>query len=300
MFVPEGYLSWNDIVREMFDISERIISGICAGKVEINFEGRPNVITHPHTAEFYLVNRGFADDYKEANLIVGITTAYLLVNFLDNFPPILASTNGAKIHTNAAVFAHRDQLELCAFSWPLKADAQFRGYFEYAKTGSFTTDTIFNRFVFIDGQTGRIGIKNGSGEFLNNYLDMDKDEASKVLSFVREVSGFVVCWSAIPEREDIRQFLECVAWDDRVATVVDDCFGVLTTSPVATMRRRAGRPRKQGDAAESYRELFPEGHEAQGKAWKDAAREVGERLKRTVSVSTLKRSLVEVRRAPSQ
>lgn len=300
MFAPEGYFSWNDVVREMFEISEKIVSSICAAHAQTGKEGGAKVATHHNTASFYLVKGGFAEDYKEADLIVGITAAYLLVNFIDCFPPVLANTGGAKIYTEAAIFAHRDQLDLCGFSWPPSADPQFRDFFNFARTGHFDTEAILERFAFIDGRTGRIGIKNGSAEFLENYLAMDKDEASKVLSFVREIAGFVVCWPALPEREEVRQFLECVAWDPRVAPAVNETFGHLTTSQDASTKRRPGRPRKRGDAADVYRELFPEGHEANGKAWKDAAREVGGKLKRTVSVSTLKRSLVEQRGDPGQ
>lgn len=55
--------------------------------------------------------------------------------------------------------------------------------------------------------------------------------------------------------------------------------------------RKLGRPNKGCAAAEVYRNLFPQGHTAANKSWKEAASEVGKQTGESITVDTLKRGL---------
>lgn len=54
---------------------------------------------------------------------------------------------------------------------------------------------------------------------------------------------------------------------------------------------RAGRPRKSEEALSAYRAIYPSGHGAAGVSWKEAARQVSDRLGYMVSADTIKRAL---------
>lgn len=277
----------------LFDQSGQIISLLAVGgEPPLGRDGERRLI---HTAEYYLTSRGLANNYKEAELVIGVLTSIVMVNFIEEFPPLLAGINGAILSADDVIFAHKDQLDCCRLDWPLKDQAEFMGFFKYAELGGFDTNALFDRFAFIDGYTGRIVLKNGAGIFLRNGLGLDDIEVKSVTEAVRSLSGFSVCWSSFPEAQELRDFLSCIEVNEAFTKVLDYEFGPpserLADDRKNIRQKRVGRPPKKDKAAQVYWTCFPEGHAAQGKSWKEALASVNENLTVPVSAITLKRAV---------
>ncbi len=299
MWCPEGYVSWNDVVNEVFELAEKILCEVSASKSLVAYEDGPTTPRHIHSASYYLIRGGFAEDYAEADFIVGLTATYLLSHFLEHFPPLLANIAGPIIQASPEVFLHKDRLDLCTYSWPIRSDPQFQALFTYAKEGRISTKTLLDRFAFIDPISGQICRKNGDINFLANFTSMDEMDAYRLAEFVRNVSESVVCWPAFPDSNDIRDFLDGLGWDEKISAKLNDVLGGETDSPTTGEKLMRGRPDKKAAAAKVYFDIFPDGHEACGKTWKQALQEVESRLGRSVSEVTLKRGVGQLRgRAP--
>jgi hypothetical protein len=291
MWCPEGYVSWNLVLNSLFETTEKVLSQVCMTTSAVKEHHEKTTLTNAHTTEFYLIGAGYAENYDEARLIVCITVAFLLVNFMDKFPPVLAEIHGSKVHADETILGHRDNLEECYYKWPLKDDAQVSMFFEYARQGGFKSEGLLTRFAFIDVDTGEIRNKNGGKHYLINGIGLDDQEANATLSFVSRVSGFVVCWPAFPDDQEYRRFLDCITWDETILNAVNEVFGPTSRSSEADTTKKIGRPSMRSKVAALYNELFPQGHEASGKTWKDALRQVNSRLTRPISEDTLKRSV---------
>lgn len=290
MWCPEGYYSWNAVLNKLFETSRQVLSlASIGGKPRSTLNGRPFLA---HTAEFYLKNEGFAEDYEDAELIVGVTTTFLLANFLMEFTPVLSGLNGNKVLlSDDVLLGHRDQFELCYFSWPIKQDPQFLNLFEYGKTGKFTTSNLLDRFAFINPNTGEIRVKNSSREYLINGLGGDEPEVTDMLEFAKKLSGFVICWPDFPNDQAYRDFLNCLEANDDFVKALDYEYGSGSDMRPIPKKRAVGRPSKKDEAARSYWTHFPDGHEAFGMSWKEALAVVNSGLKGPIHEDTLKRAI---------
>lgn len=296
MWSPDGYYSWTDVLDTLFDISRQVLSLVCKG-------GEPNLMTDgmpylAHTAEHYLIKQGFAENYQEAELVVGITTTMLLVNLIEQYPPCVVNLDGKAIRVNPAIFGHKDQLELCYFGWPVRTQAEFHSFFRFAKEGHFDTNTLLSRFAFIDGDSGEVSGKNGDFTYLVNGVGLDEPVAKAIISVVQRFSGYAVCWSEFPEGVELRDFLACIEVDDVFTKALNYEFGPPTSENEIEKSKRpkkgVGRPSLKYEAAQTYWRIYPDGHGKVGASWKVALAAVNAELPKWVSEDTLKRAVKEM------
>lgn len=293
MWSPENYYSWSDVWNLLSDATELTMSlAFKAGETEYTSDGVPHF---GHTAEFYLKSAGLADGYADAELIVGITTTMLLVRFLEEYPPTLANLDGNMIRADQFLFDHRDQLDLCQFDWPIKDMAEFHGFFALQKEGRFNTRALLDRFTFIDFEAGEIRHKNGGRHQLINYIGCDEAEADRIVALVERLSGYVICWPEFPKGPELRDFLSHLDMNDIFALALDKGFGPPSDrrcdSNLSRQTKPRGRPRKTTEAARIYWEIFPEGHDQQGKTWKEALALVSDNYDGSIQLMTLKRAV---------
>ena len=233
------------------------------------------------------------EDYGEANLIIGITSVFLLARFLDEYPPILASLSGSKVTPHWTLLSHRDQLEYCSYKWPLTADSQFRSLFEFQKSKKFNVHTLADRFAFIDFDSGSVRVKNGSKTHLTETHGLNPHDADKIIELVRKLEGFVLCWPSVPSTKEYREFLKWIEPNEDFEKAID--FFIDPTSDLnAPLPKKAhGRPRQRDELGAAYLKLFPNGHKVEAKTWKEARIEVENFLGRQVNDDTLKRGAEE-------
>lgn len=297
MWCPEGYYSWNEVLGHLHEYASGILSLVAVGgEPEENGEGEKYLY---HTAEFYLKSRGITESEEEAELVVGITTALLLVCFLEDYPPVLAHLNGSKVRVDERIFCHKDQLENCRFFWPLIEPIEYSGFFALQRAGKFDINSLFERFCFIDNLTGEIVNKNGSKEYLLNGLDLEEEEADAIIHLVGRLSGFVLCWPRLPEGKELRDFLSIIEANETFTIALDYEFGKPSDITLRNQRpskvRRVGRPSKRAEVAKVYKQSFPDGHSALGMSWKEALAVVNGKLSFPVSEDTLKRAVFQAR-----
>ncbi len=223
-----------------------------------------------------------------------ITACYLLSNFMQDYPPLLASLSGQIVKAQPAFFQHRDQLHYCPFGWPLRSQTEFRRLFELADQQAFGASDLWDRFAFIDARTGEFCVKNGSEEFLANYVCETEDEARKLVAAAKRLEGFVVCWEDVPDEKEIRNFLSYLEADDSFISALDHSYGPAVEpkhEQLQTKRSPVGRPPKKPEARAAYWQCFPQGHETAGKVWKEVHQEVEMVLGTPIAISTLKRAV---------
>lgn len=294
MWSPKGYYSWNAVLTHLFETSEEVLSlAALGGEPVVKVNGQPGLV---HSVEFYLASRGLVSKDEEAALYITLTTCFLMSNFLQDYPPTLASLHGQIVEVDGTFFEHKDQLHLCPFGWPLKSQTEFSSFFEYAENGTFEPYTIFDRFAFIDPMTGEICVKNGSYEFLVNYTGHNEQQAQRLIDLATRLTGFVVCWEEFPDEAEFRNFLSFLEVDDTFIRALDHVCGPATEpqkSAFETAKRPRGRPRKRGRARSAYWECFPKGHEHEGKSWKEVHRTVEDAMGISIDITTLKRAVRE-------
>lgn len=296
MWCPEGYYSWDEVLGHLHEYASEILSLVAVGgEPEENGQGEKRLY---HTAEFYLKARGLTESEEEAELVIGLTTALLLVYFFEEYPPALAHLNGSKVRVDERIFCHKDQLENCRFFWPLTEQTEYSGFFTLQRAGKFDINSLFGRFCFIDDVTGEIVNKNGSKEYLLNGLGLDDDEADAIIRLVRRLSGFVVCWPRLPDGEELRDFLSIIEANETFTIALNYEFGKPSDTTLRSQKpskiRRVGRPSKRAEVAAIYKQSFPDGHGALGISWKEALAVVNGELSFPVSEDTLKRAVDRV------
>lgn len=230
MWSPEGHISWNGVINKLLGSAEEILSLVCVGgEPLLGANGKYQLV---HTAEFYLKNRGFAESHQEAELIVALVATFLLVNFLEEYPPILSNIDGNKITGEWPLFCHKDQIEACYLHWPVKDDTQFKSLFSYMADGNFGPNELFDRFAFIEGVTGKISLKNGSNQYLVNGLGCSDAVAQFYCEVAKQLSSYFVFWPSFPEGEKYRDFLGCIEIDETFTKAIDLAYGALASEPV--------------------------------------------------------------------
>lgn len=302
MWCPDGYYSWSDVLNWLQRIVEDTISLVCLdGVPPISASGK---VSFPHSQEFYLEKRAGAASHQEAELIVGLTTILLLVEMLETFPPYLINVSGNRLRPEWPLLCHRDQIESCYFDWPLKNDSSFSGFFQIAGRGGFDLEALLSRFAFIDPYLGAVGRRNGDRHYLINGLGINDDFAETACKKAAQLDGFSLYWDALPEGDDLREFLTCIEVNDVFSTSLDYLYGARQTEDAVNGQEvrsaRIGRPRQRDDAARTYMVLYPDGHDALGLSWKHVLRTLSQMQGRAVSLATLRRGLLEANLQASQ
>jgi hypothetical protein len=263
MWCPEGYYSWLQVISGLHHTSDEILSMVSlGGEPRTLVNGAPRLVKSP---QFYLVDNGFADDYSEADLVLGITANFLMVNFMETYRPVLANLDGDRIIPDWPIFSHKDQFECCVYGWPLKSDPQFSPFFDYHKSAGFNTRALYDRFALIDTDTGKIKPKNGSSHFFKNSIGFEIATVEEIERFADKAREHVICWPDFPETHDYREFLSCIEVNDEFTRALDHAYGPLPEKDVRVKKRSIGRPRQREQLAEAYFEAFPCGHEVGGK-----------------------------------
>lgn len=293
MWCPEGYLPWQQVIDALRDTVEQVLSRVAVGN-ELAPEHESN-IEFIHTASFYLVQGGYAKNYKEADLIIWISTLYLIVQFFEEFPPFLASMDGSTISVDPIVFTHRDFFENWYYDWPLQQDPQYHSLFSYCAEKDFDVLSIFDRFAFINFDSGEICEKNGSRKFLTDTMCLDERFLYVVEPLIQRIKGFVICWKHFPSPEEYRSFLDCISVNDAFVKALDKTVNSPKTIIKGRKKASVGRPAKKDQIAKVYEIIFPMGHEAVGKTWKDAVIAVEEKVGHRVVEITLKRGVAALK-----
>lgn len=291
MWCPEGCSSWNTILSNLRETTEQVLKLVALAQMPPETDARRE--RHWH-ATICLTKGGFADDDKEGELIIAITTLYLMVNLLEHYPPIVSNVSGNRLELDGVFFSHRDQFECCTFGWPLKSDPQFRAFFEYAKNGGFDGGELFQRFCFFNPDTGKLADKNGSGCYLINGLGFSEFSASEHCRFIRGLEKYYVFWSELPDEQEYRDLFGCIEVNGEFTLAINTVFGEGAANSDAQLNvAKIGRPKLRDEVARAYSEMFPTGHVSQGVTWKGVAQKLSQALGRTVTVATIRRGLRE-------
>jgi hypothetical protein len=288
MWHPESHVSWNQVLSTLRNSVEEVLTEVCLAD-----EQRPDGVSPPRylTAQHYLVKRGFAKDYRQAELIVTIVTVYLLVNFLEEYPPVVASLSGGRISLERTFYCHRDRIDECSFAWPVTTDPQFSSLFEYSVSNGFSGSDLLDRFPFINGQTGQIQVKNGAKEHLINSW-LTAQSVDLMLETANQLRGSVVCWPNFPDHQTYRDFLSCLEIDPVITDALDLTHGQPPTTKIDTTPQKPfGRPSQRDSLVAAYHEHFPLGHESSGKSWKEVTAVLNIGRKPQVSVWTVQRAV---------
>jgi hypothetical protein len=193
-----------------------------------------------------------------------------------------------------SAYSHKDQFECCIFGWPIKEDSQFGTLFEYAKSGNFDSEALYSRFSFIDHETGKLFVKNGTESYLINGLGLSDELAIKYCDFIRSLDEYYVFWSEVPDEEEYRELLGCIEANEDFTKAINSVFGYKADDLDSHSNSgRIGRPKLRDDIALAYFNMFPAGHVAQGLTWKTVALRLSDTMGRTVNVATIRRGLRE-------
>lgn len=291
MWCPEGCSSWKSVFDNLRETSDQVLKLVALGQKAS--KDRSDKLSSLQ-ATSCLIEGGFADNYREAELIVSITATYLMVNLLEYFPPVISNVAGNRLTLDLSVYSHKDQFESCVFSWPIKDDSQFHMFFEYAKVGNFDSEVLYSRFSFIDHETGKLNVKNGAESYLINGLGLSDELAAKYCDFVRSLDDYYVFWSEVPDEEEYRDLLGCIEVNDDFKRAINALFGDQTTSLAShSIPGKIGRPKLRDEIAIAYFSMFPAGHVAQELTWKTVALRLSASMGRTVTVATIRRGLRE-------
>lgn len=290
MWCPEGCSTWNSILDNLRETSEEVLKRVALSRI-----GSDQLSREPYRgASDCLVRGGFAADYREAELIISITTTYLMVNLLEYFPPVVSNVSGNRLTLDPCAYSHKDQFECCVFSWPIKEDRQLNSFFDYAKNGKFDSNVLFSRFCFIDHETGKLCVKNGTEFYLVNGLGFSDELAKKYCDFIKSLDGYFVFWSEVPDEDEYRDLLGCIDVNEDFSTAIASLFNDHSTNSDSQPNSgKIGRPKLRDEVARTYSTMFPAGHLALGLTWKTVALRLSEKMGRTITVATIRRGLNE-------
>jgi hypothetical protein len=265
MWNPLGYHSWHDTASLVESIGEKFTLEICQ-------------LTHPKevslipegalgSASTLLVKLDLVANYQEADVANALLNCWLMTNFMEYFPPVLAGLNGAFIEVDGVFLRHREQFENCTFSWPMTRGAEFFQIAEWAREGKFRSEHLYSRFNFIDTETGYFTVRNGAFEHLVNYEGCTEEVAKTAIEFAKSLKGYVICWHELPTREEIREFLTIFeGYGQAFVQAANGLFGELSTD---FQRRQSqsrsiakgigGRPSLTNEILQSLGQTYPDG-----------------------------------------
>ncbi len=289
MWKPEGSLTWREAFSGFHHITEQVINRLYG--TSHNVDGK---IIFTHTTEYYLVKAGVSQNYEEASLAISLMATFVMANFLDEFPPLVTDIKGNALELEWVFFTHKDQLELCYFDWPLKESAQFMPFFRYFDTNGFGSSDLYQRFAFINYETGMLRTTNGASNYLRFQLGFDEAGVKDVLHVAEEVKWSLVYWPAPFDNERLREFLAILEVNDDFTRVLDDLLGVRKTAGQdgnqAGSNPKRGRPaNKTPDALSALLACFPDGIDGQSRkeVWKSVEAHTG----KTFSERTVARAI---------
>lgn len=288
MWRPEGYVTWRELFSSLQEIAEEVLARVCGSPELVDGKSR-----YPRTAEYYIVKAGHAKDYQEAHLTTALVATWLMSNFMDQHPPVALSIGGTEIALEWAYFTHRDQLELCPFSWPLRENIYFRLFFNLASSSRFSHEEVVDRFPFINTETGMVTIKNGARAHLINILGFSEVSADQALSVATSAKGFQLCWRAPLDECILREFCGELEVDDSFVLALDDVLGARRQSEEDDVDQGKvvayGRPRKIEAAQHAISVCFPDG--TGGSTHKQIRRVIIDQMGAVFSERTIGRAL---------
>ncbi|MEL7284959.1 MAG: hypothetical protein AAGJ68_10620 [Pseudomonadota bacterium] len=296
MWCPNGFYSWSEVVGYFEEVAETVLPSVRSAAEEHRQE--VDLERFLNEKKYVWKARLGGPDFVDERMSCTITTCYLLSNFLQDYPPVLASLDGQIVKVLPVFFEHRDQLHLSPYGWPLRSQTEFRQLFELADQGVFGATDLWDRFAFINPRTGEFCVKNGSEGFLANYVGETEDEARNLIATAKRLKGFVVCWQKVPDKTEIRNFLSYLEVDDSFVSALNHSYGPAMEpqhEQLQTKNRPVGRPSKKPEVRAAYWQCFPQGHERAGKVWKEVHHEVEKVLGTPIAISTLKRAVRDSR-----
>ncbi|MGI3212559.1 hypothetical protein ACROSR_15775 [Roseovarius tibetensis] len=179
----------------------------------------------------------------------------------------LTSPSGSVMRAADVFFAADDHLSWYDFEWPL-SDDELRPIAE----GGQADEILNTRFSYYFWDMLSCCIEAPSADDCSKLAP----EALALLEKIKPFDGWSVCFKH-EDCETIEQFLTNIFdWTGKQVNAIPK-----------------GRPRKQEVAAKLYRSLYPDGHDAKGLTWQQAAHAVGQVGKMTVSIDTLRRGLAK-------
>jgi hypothetical protein len=180
----------------------------------------------------------------------------------------------------------------------------------------FFTDRIYDGPCPQDIEEAEAGLEhvrtNVEISFLTSDLRVDVSLAGRAkelaqfyglgrfIEDARLVNGAVLCWRSELKRVELsaalNEFRDEIYWAGNhpdFPPLVDSTLPKLIEASIKPAR---GRPNKKRIVAQIYNSIFPDGHEAAGKTWKEARIEVEHKLGASIADDTLKRGLKDVQK----
>jgi hypothetical protein len=285
MWSPVGYVSWRDATAGLADIVARILHRAIILK-HPNLDGDTDYISR-WSAEVVLVRSGLSKTKEEASLTLGISTAWIVTNFLYHFPPVAVNLTGDKVDLASFFFEHIDQLDLCRFAWPLDKASEYRSFYDHHRENGFSAGDLFERFAFLNFETGSLKVRNGTRHFLIEGAGLEEGQADEAIALVRKLRDFVLCWPENIDKADFRSFLEIMEVSDEIAAAINEMYGRSATED-SSSKAGPGRPSKVAAVQAFIAQLPPQ--EAAGMTHKQLARLMMERVGMDASPKTIARA----------
>jgi hypothetical protein len=277
-----------DELRE--DVAKILFRAVTIKHPELYTE--PNY-TSPWDTKDALLKSGLSKTHQEAELTLAISTAWLVANFLDYFPPVAVGLTGGKVALSRVFFEHRDQFDLCPFSWPLHEASEYAYFYEYHRKNGFSAADVFERFALVSFGSGSIRAKNGTRHFLINGSGLPPEEADEALELANRLGDFVLCWEEPVDGSDYRLVLELMEVTPELQQAITELSGPVPTEAEGT-RAGPGRPNKVAPVLD-YLEKLPTSETA-ALTHKELARRIQDDIGVSASTKTVARALAEARK----
>ena len=218
MWRPKGYLYLKEVAGNILLEVEKIIIVSCLlekndrSSAEEFAKLDPNIHVM-QKAKRLVVEAGDAENEIEAELAIYVVFAWVFLNLLEEYPPVLMTSNGGEVEVIEGLFWHRDQIEVCSVGWPLFNLAEFQYYRNAIANGGFSAEEFLDRFTSLDFENNCLKLKNGSAAHIENLFE--REEAQEVLEAISTFSEHKIFWGPNFEHKCIGKFMSALAHVER-------------------------------------------------------------------------------------
>jgi hypothetical protein len=243
MFAPEGYIRWIDLIDELGDWADRILFAGTLDERGHNSSQAFQRKTDPRlglekiglgdlspaafddlsAARRKELNNKYAKFALEQNFCQNLILSTCLAKILLDFDTLICSSDGTTMRAPDCMLLHEDRLDWCYWRWPIRKTLEFSEYFHFFDEGNFSSQDLWNRYIFINPSSGIISERNGSLAALlrassHDVLDetLQRDYSNNILPFL----GQAIVWNSDDFPLNVGEILEDIgafdpSWDWR-------------------------------------------------------------------------------------